>query len=147
VTQALTVRTPKVRAVQCLLWLAAAGAVALLGVAASAGLQSAADARRGQKVFQQCYACHSVDRREAQLPGPNLAGVIGRTAGTLASFQDYSEAMQAAGRGGLVWNTHTLDVFLEDPERLVPGTSMNFVGLRAKQDREDVIAYVQKARP
>jgi cytochrome c len=72
---------------------------------------------------------------------------MGRTAGTLASFQDYSEAMRAAGRRGLVWNAPTLDAFLEDPERLVPGTSMNFVGLRSKSDRDDVIAYVQTAMP
>jgi cytochrome c len=140
----LTTRPPAVRV---LFWLAVAGAGTLLGIAAPAGLQDTGDAPRGQKVFQHCYACHSVDSSEANLPGPNLAGVIGRTAGTLVSFQDYSEAMKAAGQRGLVWNAQTLDAFLEDPERLVPGTSMNFVGLRSKSDRDDVIAYVQQARP
>jgi cytochrome c len=88
-----------------------------------------------------------VDPGELHFQGPNLAGVIGRTAGTLAFFADYSEAMKAAGRRGLVWNVLTLDAFLEEPERVVPDTRMNFVGLRSKQDRDDVIAYLQKATP
>jgi cytochrome c len=81
------------------------------------------------------------------LEGPNLAGVIGRTAGTLATFPDYSEAMKAAGRRGLVWDARTLEAFLEEPERVVPDTRMNFAGLRSKQDRDDVIAYLQRATP
>jgi cytochrome c len=136
-----------VQAIRATLWLAVAGIEAFLGGMASAGLHGMGDAARGQTIFQRCYACHSMDPGEVHLQGPNLAGVTGRTAGTLASFQDYSEAMRVAGRDGLVWNAQTLDAFLEDPERLVPGTSMNFVGLRSELDRADVIAYVQQARP
>jgi cytochrome c len=117
----------------------------VLGIVARAGHAGTGDAQRGQKVFQQCYACHSVDPGESNLQGPNLAGVMGRIAGTLASFPDYSEAMKAAGRDGLVWNVRTLDAFLEDPARVVPDTNMSFVGLRSKPDRDDVIAYLQKA--
>jgi cytochrome c len=133
--------------VRGLLCLAMGSVFALFGVTAHAGRQSAGDMQRGQQVFQRCYACHSVEPGEANLEGPNLAGVIGRTAGTLASFTDYSEAMKAAGRRGLVWNARTLDAFLEEPERVVPDTRMNFVGLRSKQDRDDVIAYLQQATP
>jgi cytochrome c len=83
----------------------------------------------------------------SNLQGPNLAGLIGHTAGMLGSFAGYSEAMKAAGRGGLVWTVSTLDAFLEDPSEMVPGTSMSSIGLRSKADRDDVIASLQKALP
>ena len=56
----------------------------------------AAAAPSGEALFQRCYACHSVDPAEQGLPGPNLAGVVGRRAGAQAGF-DYSPAMRAAG--------------------------------------------------
>jgi cytochrome c len=146
-TETMTARAHAWRPIRRLRWLAVAvlSIFVVLGVVADAGQAATGDAQRGQKVFQQCYACHFRDAGESNLQGPNLAGVVGRTAGTLATFPDYSEAMKAAGRGGLVWNVRTLDAFLEDPARMVPDTSMSFIGLRSKADRDDVIAYLQTA--
>ena len=53
----------------------AAAFAALLANTAVAG-----DAARGERVFERCYACHSVDPAETGLTGPNLAGVVGRRA-------------------------------------------------------------------
>ena len=54
---------------------------------------SESDAVRGERVFQRCYSCHSVDPHEtAKLQGPNLFQIIGRPAGAVAGF-DYSAAM------------------------------------------------------
>ena len=36
-----------------------------------------ADPARGERVFQRCYACHSVVPGEDKLPGPNLRCVLG----------------------------------------------------------------------
>ncbi len=106
----------------------------------------AGDAARGGRVFERCYACHSVDPAETGLTGPNLAGVVGRRAASRDDF-DYSPAMREAGRRGLVWDEATLDTFLADPAAAVPGTAMSFPGLRNEADRCDVIAYLKAARP
>ncbi|QDH70068.1 c-type cytochrome [Marilutibacter alkalisoli] len=124
---------------------AQAGAVLLLS--ACAGLGQAGEGApvrgepaRGERVFQQCYACHSVQPGEDGLPGPNLAGVVGRGAGR-ADF-DYSPALRAAAIGGLVWTREELDAFLRDPEARLPGNTMGYVGLRDRQMRADVIAWL-----
>lgn len=100
---------------------------------------------RGERVFQQCYACHSVDRRETGLPGPNLVGVVDRRAASRPGF-DYSPAMRAKGAAGLRWTEAELDRYLADPEAAVPRTSMSFIGLRAAADRRAVIAYLRSKR-
>lgn len=116
-------------------------AFALL-LAAYAGIAHAGegDPVRGERVFQQCYACHSVQPGEDDLPGPNLAGVVGRAAGR-AGF-DYSPALRAAAAGGLVWTREALDAFLRDPKAALAGTSMSYVGLNDARARADVIAYL-----
>lgn len=84
----------------------------------------------GAKAFQKCYACHSLDLRETNLPGPNLHKLFGRVAGSLPGF-DYSDAMVAAGlRKGLIWDEGNLDQYLADPESLVPGTRMALVSIQ-----------------
>ena len=104
-----------------------------------------ADALLGERVFQRCYACHSVVAGEDKLPGPNLRGVIGRRAGTLPGFE-FSPAMVEAGASrGLVWTRATLDAFLADPQRLIPGTAMGMPGLPDDGDRRDVIDYLEQA--
>jgi cytochrome c len=116
--------------------------IALLAVPAASPAQAEGDAGRGARVFQRCYSCHSVDPNEKPLQGPNLAGVIGRRAGTLPRFE-YSEAMSEAGRNGLVWTEETLDRYVNDPEALVPGTAMGPVRLGNPADRADLIAYLK----
>ncbi len=100
---------------------------------------------QGEAVFQRCYACHSVDPADRGLPAPNLAGVVGRRAGSAPAF-DYSPAMRAAGRGGLVWIEATLDRFLTDPAAVVPKTWMDFQGLADPAERAAVIAYLKAHR-
>ena len=101
-----------------------------------------ADAGRGERVFQRCYACHSVLPTETSLPGPSLRGVVGRRAGTLPGFR-FSPAMVEAGARGLVWTRETLDAYLGDPLAAVPGTEMAMPPLRDAGDRADLIDYLQ----
>lgn len=98
-------------------------------------------ANPGARAFQKCYACHSVDRAETGLPGPNLAGVMGRRAGTTREFE-YTAAMKDAGARGLVWDRPALDRFLINPEGVVPGTSMARPHLESDQERRAVIDYL-----
>jgi cytochrome c len=103
-------------------WLLAAPALVITVLAVAA-----ADPVRGERVFQRCYACHSVLAGEDNLPGPNLRGVIGRRAGTLPGFR-FTPAMVEAGARGLVWTRQALDDYLADPERAVPWTDMSMPG-------------------
>ena len=81
----------------------------------------------GARAFQRCAACHSMQAHDPRSPAPALRGVVGRRAGAVERFA-YSDAMRAAGRGGLVWDAATLERFLADPEAVVPGTAMPFQG-------------------
>lgn len=98
----------------------------------------------GEKVFKKCAACHAIGPDAKNRVGPELNALIGRTAGTAPDFS-YSEAMKAAGTGGLVWSSETLHTYLESPKAMVPGTKMTFAGLKKPEDRDAVIAYITSA--
>lgn len=102
---------------------------------------AAGDARRGAQVFGQCMACHSIEPGEHQT-GPSLAHVWNQKAGTVEGFMRYSEAIK---RAGITWNEATLDKWVANPAQLVPGTTMTFAGIKGKQARQDVIAYLKAA--
>ena len=117
------------------------------GAATLAGLSPLrADPARGERVFQRCFACHSVVAGEDKLPGPNLRGVNSRRAGTLPGFR-FSPALVEAGARGVVWTRETLDAYLAVPERFIPGTEMGLPGLRETDDRRDVIDFLERRTP
>ena len=102
----------------------------------AAAADDAADVTRGERLYgQRCGACHSVDQDRV---GPRHRDVVGRAAGSVAGFR-YTPALRASG---LVWDAATLDLWLQGPTALVPGTSM---GQRLTQaaDRRDVIAFLK----
>jgi cytochrome c len=115
-------------------------------VIAALGAASGADAQTldGARVFQRCYACHSLDAAERNLSGPTLRGIFGRRAGTLNGF-DYSAALREAGARGLIWTDQTLDRFLEDPDEVVPGVRMGGVRLRDATERGALIQWLKNA--
>ncbi len=74
-------------------------ALALAAPSAAPALAQDADlVAAGEKVFKRCAACHQVGPDAKNRVGPNLTGVIGRTAGTDEGF-NYSDAMIEAGDG------------------------------------------------
>jgi len=110
---------------------------------AAAGMARAdGDAARGEKKFEECAACHKIERSEDSV-GPSLHGMFGRKAGTLADFR-YSPALK---RSGITWSAQTLDAYLADPQKAVPGNRMPYAGLTDAGARADLIAYLQKAFP
>ncbi len=98
------------------------------------------DAAKGEKIYKKCKACHSLEAGKKKV-GPSLAGLFGRTAGTVEGFK-YSAAMKDSG---IVWDEETLDGFLTKPKDVVPKTRMAFPGFKKEQDRMDVIAYLKEA--
>ena len=103
-------------------------------------LLASADPAKGQIVFLQCRACHSLEAGGPNKVGPNLHGGMGRKAGLAPGFA-YSEAMAGSA---VVWSVEALDKFLLRPSDFMPGTRMVFVGLRKPEDRANVIAYIRQ---
>ncbi|WP_395676866.1 c-type cytochrome [Inquilinus sp.] len=114
-------------------------AIAALALPAAARAQLA-DPARGEEIFDECSGCHSIEAGTNRY-GPSLHAVVGRRSGAIGDF-DYSDAMRASR---LVWTEAMLDRWLANPRALVPGTRMDFPGMPQRQDRRDVIAYLETA--
>src|SRR5438128_10318067 len=114
--------------------------VAILIATAIAPAGAAGDPARGARAFQACAACHSVEPG-MHMPGPSLAHVLGRKAGTVDGFPRFSDALK---RSGVVWNEAALDAWLRNPAGFIPGNQMTFQGLRDGQTRSDLIAYLRR---
>jgi cytochrome c len=118
---------------------------ALLVLAPIAGAKAqAGDPAAGQRVFNQCMACHTIQQGGPNRVGPNLHGVAGRKAGSIEGFR-YSANLKQLAEGGLTWDDETLRRYLGNPKSVVPQGSMAFPGLRNEQQLNDVIAYVKQA--
>jgi cytochrome c len=102
---------------------------------------SAADLAAGRNVYTRCRVCHTLAAGAPSTVGPNLHGLFGRKAGTLADY-DYSAAMK---NSGVVWNDRTLAEYLRDPQAFVPGDKMGFPGIRNPEEIKNLLAYLQKA--
>jgi cytochrome c len=101
----------------------------------ASGTTQAADPVKGKSLYEsRCAGCHSLDQDRI---GPRHRGLIGRRAGSVAGFE-YSPALRASR---LVWTAPTLDAWLANPERLIPGQRMNF-SVPDAADRAALVAYL-----
>ncbi len=119
------------------------GAVGLALLVAP-GTAPAQDAAAGQRVYNQCRACHTIDQGGRHGVGPNLHGIFGRKAAAIEGFR-YSAAMREKAAEGLTWTEETLRAYIASPRAVVPGGSMSYVGLRNEQQMNDLIAYLRQA--
>ena len=107
-------------------------------------IASAQDAEAGQRVFNQCRACHTVDQGGRNGVGPNLHGVFDRAAGSVEGFR-YSSALRGKVAEGLKWDEATMRAYITNPKAVIPAGSMAFAGLRNEQQLNDLIAYLRQA--
>src|SRR5258708_555102 len=104
--------------------------------AASLQAASAGDAARGANAYGTlCAGCHAVDENRV---GPAHRGVFGRKAGSAPGY-GYSSALASSS---IVWSEETLDRWLANPEKLIPGQRMS-ISVAKEADRQDLIAYLK----
>lgn len=120
---------------------------ALATTLAAGSAYSAGDAKRGEKQFSRCKACHSAEAGKNKI-GPSLHGVVGRKAGIAEKYK-YSKSLAAAGAKGLVWTEENLMEYLEGPTKflkkyLATKKVSNKMKNRFKKKslRENIIAYL-----
>ena len=112
------------------------GVVAWMVLSIPANVSAAGDAVQGKLLYEsRCVACHSVDENRV---GPAHNGVFGRKAGSVPGYP-YSAAVNASN---IIWTEKNLDLWLANPERLVPGQKMGY-SVTDAQDRADLIAFLK----
>ena len=117
-------------------------ALGLAGGLLAAGAHAAPDAAalaRGEQVYARCAACHAI---EGNRTGPQHCGLFGRRAGTAPGYDAYSKAMRESP---WVWDEKSLNVFLKDPMKALPGTTMGYAGVKDAAERSDLIAWLKEA--
>lgn len=97
--------------------------------------------KAGEKVFKKCKACHQVGDGAKNRSGPQLNGIIGRSAAAVEGFK-YSKALKAKADEGLIWDEAALGAFLAAPRKYIKGTKMAFSGLKKDADIAAINAYL-----
>jgi cytochrome c len=98
-----------------------------------------ADIARGEKLSRACAACHSFNQGGPHGTGPNLWNKVNANVGAREGYS-YSDAM--AEHGGQ-WTHLSLNKYLWKPKVYMPGTKMNYIGLRKPEDRAAMIAWLR----
>lgn len=112
----------------------------------------AGDAAVGEKEFNKCKTCHSIiapDGTEivkGAKTGPNLYGVVGRTAGTYPEFK-YKDSIVALGASGFAWTEEDIATYVKDPgaflkEKLDDKKAKSGMAFKLAKGGEDVAAYL-----
>lgn len=100
------------------------------------------DIKIGKKIFlKMCSLCHTTDKAGCHKMGPKLYGVFGREVGTSPDF-DYSNALK---KSEVIWSKESLDKYLDDPAKHIPGNRMPFCCINNADERRAVIAYLESA--
>ena len=124
--------------------------IAALSLGAPAFADNVSEA--GAKLFKKCKSCHMIVSDDGEVltkggkSGPNLYGMIGRTAGSVEGFK-YSKDLFAAGEAGLIWNEVLLAEWVTDPKAFLRNALDNpkaksKMSFKLKKGGNDVAAYL-----
>ena len=122
----------------------AVAAAALTALGGSA--QAAGDAEKGKAEFTTalCATCHQVGPGAKTLVGPELNGIVGRKAASIADYPSYSAGMKKLGEEGYVWTEENIDKWITNPKAMIPDSimSLTFAGVPDANTRADIIAFL-----
>ena len=134
-------------------------AIAAMSMATGAFAEShgaSGDAEAGEKAFGKCKSCHMIQDAEGTdivkggKTGPNLYGIVGRTAGTYEGF-NYGADLVAAGEAGLVWDEEQFAAYVQDPKKFLSdylgSAARSKMSFRLKDGGEDIYAYLASVGP
>ena len=99
-----------------------------------------ADIAAGEKLSRKCTACHVFEKGGANKVGPALWNVVNGARGATPDF-NYSSALEQSDGD---WDYQSLNLFLAKPKAYIPGTKMNFIGLKKTKDRANMIAWLRR---
>jgi len=95
----------------------------------SAGIM-AGNAQRGAALAKKkCKMCHYLDSARKKI-GPSLQGI-------------HNREPSISGVPYVTWDDKAMDEWLTKPKAVKPKTKMSFSGLKKKEDRQDIIAYLK----
>jgi cytochrome c len=125
----------------------AAGALLLLAAAACVSAAPTGDGATlaaGERAYQKCYACHSLEGPDSTTQGPSLKGIVGGRVAAEPGFA-YSPAMRAYAANQPRWTREALDAFIADPQAVVPGNEMGFFGIANPEERRSLVEYLARS--
>lgn len=99
----------------------------------------------GERAFEKCYACHSVDPTDKGADGPTLHGIVGRQVASAPGYA-YSDAMKAFAADGKTWTRERLDAYIANPQAVVPHNAMSFFGIADAKERAALVAWLAEQR-
>ena len=99
---------------------------------------AAGNALNGKAAFVRCVMCHKTANEAGNALGPNLFGVAGKRAASVAGFA-YSDALK---NSAITWTQDKLAAFITNPKALVPGNRMAFAGISDYTQAQDLAAYI-----
>ncbi|RPE71890.1 cytochrome c [Pacificibacter maritimus] len=115
----------------------------------------AADVEKGEKEFKKCKACHTIASADEVIfkggkTGPNLYGIVGRTAGADPEFSKYGDDLVALGETGLTWTEDLLVEYVRDPKGFL--SAQLDTAARSKmsfklKDASNIVAYLAAVGP
>ena len=112
----------------------------LLSPASAVATYHPGNAVKGKQTFRFCAFCHSLNQGEIRV-GPSLAGLFGRKAGSVKGFR-YTKALKASA---VVWDEQSLNAWLANPRKFIPGNRMQFRGFKSPEVRANVIVFLKQA--
>ena len=121
--------------VRCVLYPAGLSAILFASISTA---RAEGDAREGARTARTCIVCHAFTDG-VHMTGPSLHGVFGRKAGSVKSFDRYSDALL---NSKVIWTADTLNSYLENPQKSVTGTTMT-ARVASAIDRLNVIAFLK----
>lgn len=124
-------------------WNFCAAVVGAVMASTMAYAEDPGDPEKGKRLYQECRSCHAIGPNAKNKVGPHLNDLFGRKAASVEGFK-YSKSLQRQAAGGLEWHIDTLHAFIEDPKQMASGTRMRYRGMKDKQDRADLIAFLRQ---